>query len=222
LAGLANVGIASGCFVTAPAHASTVLQGPIGTWTTDNAQNCRVPTKVYQIDSFHQHGEMYFEFRNVGNAKTDVEVWSSSDGKEIGTTTISSMSGEPNGTRWSYEQINNQLIQVWRNGVFYHWLIRCDDTAAATTPHVDTPTVDSPSQIQQPAGCYAESPDGFVNVREEANGKLIGPVPVGTPFHVLDTWNDPHSHINWSRIQTPWLARVGRTGIVATYLIRCN
>jgi uncharacterized protein len=71
--------------------------------------------------------------------------------------------------------------------------------------------------------CFAFSPeDGYVNVRETPNGILIGPVPEGTPIRVLDTWFDPASNINWSRIQTPFLARVDRTGVVATYLVRCK
>jgi uncharacterized protein len=81
----------------------------------------------------------------------------------------------------------------------------------------------SPAPVPLQTNCFAFSPeDHFVNVRETANGILIGPVPEGTPFRVLDTWFDPTSNLNWSRIQTPWLANAGRTGVVATYLIKCN
>jgi hypothetical protein len=84
-----------------------------------------------------------------------------------------------------------------------------------------------PVAIQPSDGCYASSDDGYVNVRESPNGPIIGPVPAapdfsGTPLRVLNTWYDNASNMRWSRIQTPWLERVGRTGVVATYLIRCN
>lgn len=84
-----------------------------------------------------------------------------------------------------------------------------------------------PVAIQPADGCYASSDDGYVNVHESPNGPIIGPVPAapdfsGTLLRVLNTWYDNASNRRWSRIQTPWLERVGRTGVVATYLIRCN
>jgi hypothetical protein len=68
-------------------------------------------------------------------------------------------------------------------------------------------------------GCFASSDDGVVNVRETPNGVLIGPIPSGTPLTVLGTYP---TNRQWSRIQTPWLARAGRVGVVATDLIQCN
>ena len=80
-----------------------------------------------------------------------------------------------------------------------------------------------PPRVEQPfpqaPACFAVSDDGFVNVHETPNGPLIGPIPTGRPLNVL---GKHPSNSQWSRIQTPFLARVGRTGVVATYLIQCN
>jgi hypothetical protein len=71
-------------------------------------------------------------------------------------------------------------------------------------------------------GCYAVSDDGFVNVREWPNGPIMGPVPVETPLNVGETFYDPASSLNWSRVQTPWLAQRGLSGVVPSYLILCR
>ena len=89
-------------------------------------------------------------------------------------------------------------------------------TTVATIAHAQPPM---PTAAP---GCYAVSDDAFVNIREWPNGPIMGPVPVGTQFQVLDTWYDYPSNLNWSRVQTSWLAQRGITGVVASYLIDCN
>jgi hypothetical protein len=75
------------------------------------------------------------------------------------------------------------------------------------------------NRFPEAPACFAASDDGVVNVRETPNGVLIGPIPSGTPLTVLGTYP---TNRQWSRIQTPWLARAGRVGVVATDLIQCN
>jgi hypothetical protein len=95
--------------------------------------------------------------------------------------------------------IRDQLVDLWSG----------KKTESAAPPPVAT---------ESPA-CFASSDDGVVNVRETPNGVLIGPIPSGTPLTVLGTYP---TNRQWSRIQTPWLARAGRVGVVATNLIQCN
>ena len=84
-----------------------------------------------------------------------------------------------------------------------------DDFDKEVTQQDDSrPSPPPPVATGGPA-CFASSDDGVVNVRETPNGVLIGPIPSGTPLTVLGTYP---TNRQWSRVQTPWLARVGRVG----------
>jgi hypothetical protein len=93
---------------------------------------------------------------------------------------------------------------------------------AAALVALAVPASAQPPMPSSPFSCTAVSDDGFVNVREWPNGPIMGPVPVGTQFQVINTWYDLPTGMNWSRVQTPWLAQRGISGVVASYLIDCD
>jgi hypothetical protein len=95
------------------------------TFALDSAENCRVPNKLYQVSIQPNHE---VEFRNVGTYKLDVQIWDFEDKARglVGLHTTHSDSGEPDGTQWVYEFIDNSVIRVWRNGTFFHLGIKCE------------------------------------------------------------------------------------------------
>ena len=196
------------------------------TWAIDNTFNCRVPSKVYTVQLDADRDVVVWR---DANGSTDTEEI---NGREVtsivmfSTMTVQSYhrgEGEAFGTRWFYINVNDSMIRVDKNGRFEHYLVRCDDVPPPVAPRYSQPLPNLPLDTN----CFAVSDDGYVNVRESPNGPIIGPVPAapaftGTPFRVLNTWFDNASNMRWSRIQTPWLATAGRTGVVATNLIQCN
>ena len=183
------------------------------TWAIDNTFNCRVPSKVYSIQLDADNDAVIWRDANGSTDIEQINTRAITSMVMFSTSTVQSLhrgEGEAIGTTWFYVNINNEMIRVDKNGRLAHYIVRCDDSPRPSPP--------PPVATESPA-CFASSDDGVVNVRETPNGALIGPIPSGTPLTVLGTYP---TNRQWSRIQTPWLARVGRVGVVATSLIQCN
>jgi hypothetical protein len=102
-----------------PAVADTI-DNSVGTWALDKPQNCRVPKKVYHIKSDSRQQEdgspTFLRFVSLLGA-LDIErvTYASDFGDHISTVTVYSTSGEPVGTQWPYEKINEFLTRVNKN-----------------------------------------------------------------------------------------------------------
>jgi hypothetical protein len=109
-----------------------------GIWAVDNINNCRVPSKVYNVQvevehpnsRYSQDDRIIYQFENVATGSFDVEERTDTPGDmNMHTTTIRSVRahGTPNavGTTWEYADITSDLIKVYRNDQFAYFIVRC-------------------------------------------------------------------------------------------------
>jgi hypothetical protein len=104
----------------------SLLETMNGDWAIDNTFNCSVPSKAYQVTVSYSKRVEWKDA--LGNMDVERVVGDPYQNQSFATITQYSMhrnKSEPEGTEWYYLSINSDLVKIYRNGRFAHFIVRC-------------------------------------------------------------------------------------------------
>jgi hypothetical protein len=110
-----------------------------GVWAVENVNNCKVPTKLYFITMQNEHNPTRIRFENIATGSLDIEEVLAAGEHGMMTETVLSRRangrGHDVGTRWTYFEVTNDLVNVERDGKTAYWIVKCDSKDQSENSH---------------------------------------------------------------------------------------